>query len=62
MKPGVTHFPVPSTTVASSGAVRSVPTAAIFPSRRSTEACSIVGPAAVITVAFLMKTGSEGIG
>src|SRR6185503_6307402 len=41
------------------GAARFVPTAAILPSRRSTDAPATVGPAAVITVAFLMSVVRE---
>src|SRR6202022_4901181 len=37
MMPGVTYLPVPSMTTASAGAVTEVPTAAIFPSRSSTD-------------------------
>src|SRR6185503_16702509 len=42
--PGVTYLPVPSITVASGGAVTDVPTAAILPSRKSTEPFAIDGP------------------
>jgi hypothetical protein len=52
MMPGVTYFPVPSITKASAGASIDAPTAAIFPSRKSTDAFAIVGPAAVMTVAL----------
>src|SRR6266849_10333479 len=52
MMPGVTYFPVPSITNASGGAVTDAPTAAIFPSRNSTEPFGIKAPAAVIIVAL----------
>ena len=62
MMPGVMYLPVPSTTTASDGAVRFAPTAAIFPSRSSTDAFEIVGPAAVITVAFRISVVRDGNG
>src|SRR5690242_5303187 len=52
MMPGVTYLPVPSTTTASGGTAMLVPTPAILPSRRSTDALVSVGPAAVMTVAL----------
>src|SRR6185503_1463279 len=53
--PGVTYFPVPSITKASAGASTDGPTAAIFPSRKSTDAFVIVGPAAVMIVALRIR-------
>src|SRR5205085_1616740 len=62
MTPGVTYLPVPSTITASAGATRLVPTPAILPSRRSTDALVSVGPAAVITVALRMNVVRDGNG
>src|SRR5688500_5555870 len=62
MRPGVTNFPVPSMTTASAGASTVAPTAAIFPSRSSTEPLLIDGPAAVRIVAFRMTVTGEGNG
>src|ERR1043166_8157545 len=52
MIPGVTYLPVPSITKASAGASIELPTAAIFLSRRSTDAFVNVGPFAVMMVAL----------
>lgn len=62
MIPGVTYLPVPSITTASAGAVTEVPTATILPSRSRIEAFCIVGPAAVIIVAFLISVVCDGNG
>ncbi len=60
MIPGVTYLPEASMTVASSGARTSVPTAAILPSRTSTEAPSSVPCVTVITVAFRISRVGAG--
>src|SRR2546423_679894 len=60
--PGVTYLPVPSITTASAGAVTDAPTAAIFPSRRSTEPFAIEGPAAVMIVALRIRVVRPGNG
>ena len=62
MMPGVTNFPVPSTTwsVASGGAATSRPTATILPSRSRTDAFGSSWPAPVRTVAFRISTGGLG--
>src|ERR1051325_3381856 len=62
MIPGVTNFPAPSTTTASDGAARLVPTAAIFPSRSRTAPFEIDGPAAVITVTLRISVVRDGNG
>src|SRR5688500_3679907 len=49
-------------TTASAGASTVAPTAAIFPSRSSTDPLRIVGPAAVSMVAFLMTVVRDGNG
>src|SRR5688500_1394302 len=49
-------------TTASAGASTDAPTAAIFPSRSSTDPLRIAGPAAVRIVAFLMTVVREGNG
>ncbi len=59
ISPGVTHFPVPSMTVALEGVVTLVPTAKISPSAMTTDAPRSSGPAAVSTVAFRITTGAE---
>jgi hypothetical protein len=60
MMPGVTNFPLPSTTTASDGAVTPAPTDTILPSRKSTDALGISCPAAVSTVALRISTGGLG--
>src|SRR5690348_18005015 len=60
MIPGVTYFPVPSTTTASAGAVTAAPTATIRPSLNRIEPLAISSPAAVMIVAFLITTGGLG--
>src|SRR4051812_21255775 len=62
MMPGVTYFPVASTTVTPAGASTVAPTAAIFPSTISTWPLGITCPAAVITVPPRMSVGGEGEG
>src|SRR5262252_9372978 len=62
MIPGVTYLPVPSITCASAGASIDVPTAAIFPSRSSTEPFAIVAPAAVMIVALRINVVRRGKG
>ncbi len=62
MIPGVTHLPAPSTTAAPAGASTVWPTAAILPPCISTEPRSMRSPAAVSTVALVIRTGWEGRG
>ena len=61
--PGVTIFPVPSMRVAPAGTAAPAPTASIFPSRRTTVACSIFpGAPSVYTVAFVIAYVSPRAG
>src|SRR5262245_34998442 len=62
ISPGVTYLPVPSMIKASAGDSTEVPTAAIFPSRISTEPFAIVGPAAVMIVALRITVVRRGNG
>src|SRR5262245_50229318 len=62
ISPGVTYLPVPSMIKASAGDSTEVPTAAIFPSRISTEPFAIVGPAAVMIVALRIRVVRRGNG
>src|SRR3970282_2000740 len=62
MTPGVTYFPVPSTTWASEGTVTLAPTATILPSRSRMVPLGIAGPVAVRMVALRMATGPDGTG
>ncbi len=50
MNPGVTHFPLASTRMASAGMLTLLPTAAIFPSRIKTVALGSFGPETGYTV------------
>src|ERR1044071_4829246 len=60
IKPGVTYFPVPSTTTASAGASTFVPSATILPSFSTMEPLGISCPVAVMIVALRMTTGGLG--
>src|SRR5215218_7193470 len=62
MMPGVTYLPVPSSTMASVGAVTLVPTSAILPSRRSRLPPRMVGPAAVRIVTLRINVGRDANG
>src|SRR5262245_42570241 len=56
--PGVTNLPVPSTTVASAGAVTAAPTAIMRPSRSRMDPFEITCPVAVMIVALRINTGA----
>src|SRR5881394_2093848 len=60
ISPGVTYFPVPSTTTASAGASTFAPTATMRPSLRTIDPFGISWPAAVMIVALRIKTGGFG--
>ena len=60
ISPGVTYFPVPSTTPASAGASTFSPTATILPSLSRTDPLRISCPVAVMMVAFRISTGGLG--
>src|SRR5262245_10659225 len=60
MIPGVTNLPVPSTTIALSGASTLWPTATMCPSRSRIEPPTISVPVAVRIVALRISTGREG--
>ncbi len=57
MIPGITYFPVPSTTVASEGAERFFPIFAIFPCSIRRSLLFSVPLVTVMIVAFLMSVG-----
>jgi hypothetical protein len=60
MTPGVSTFPRASIAVASAGASTDVPSAAILPSRTSTDPFAIAGPAAVMMVTLRITYGGAG--
>src|SRR5881628_1913497 len=60
IKPGVTYFPVPSTTTAPAGASTFAPTATIRPSLSTIEPLGISWPVAVMIVPLRIKTGGLG--
>ena len=60
ISPGVTYFPVPSTTTASAGASTFAPTATMRPSLRTIDPLGISWPAAVMIVALRINTGGLG--
>ena len=60
ISPGVTYFPVPSTTTAPAGASTLVPIATIFPSFIRSDPFAISCPVAVMIVAWRITTGGLG--
>src|SRR5207249_2033184 len=60
IKPGVTYFPVPSTTATSAGASTFSPTATIRPSLSRMDPLRISCPVAVMMVALRISTGGLG--
>ncbi|PYP95479.1 MAG: hypothetical protein DMD34_06690 [Gemmatimonadetes bacterium] len=60
IRPGVTNFPVPSTTTAPVGTSTFAPTATILPSLNAIEPVGISCPVAVMIVALRITTGGLG--